>query len=164
MKRLYVATAMILTATLMQGCGFHLRGKVNLPPSLSEPYVSSTDADLKAQVEDMLRFSGSKPMTGPNGATAVIKLFDVQYQRLVRTVDARGKATSYVLSYKASYSATDNAGKALVAPQSVSEQRDYNFSASEVLAKEGEETFLRQDMERDAAQQIVRQLAAVASH
>jgi LPS-assembly lipoprotein len=163
MRRLYVVTAVILAAALMQGCGFHLRGQVKLPPSLSAPYVESTDPVLKTQVEDMLRFSGSNPVTGADVATAVVKLFDVKYERVVRTVDNRGKATSYVLNYTASYSAADKSGKTLVGPQSVNVQRDYNFDATQVLAKEGEEAFLRHDMERDAAQQIVRQLAAGAA-
>jgi len=42
----------------------------------------------------------------------------------------------------------------------VSRQREYTFDQFNVLAKEKEEEYLRDEMRRDAVQQILRQLAA----
>ncbi len=41
--------------------------------------------------------------------------------------------------------------------------RDYKFGGTQVLGKEAEENQLRQDMLRDAAQQIIRRLRAVST-
>jgi LPS-assembly lipoprotein len=144
-----------------QGCGFHLRGQVSLPPAFASTYVKSTDAALQTQVEEVLRISGTRPVSSATGATAIVNISDVQYEPVVRTVDERGKVSGYLLTYSVSYGAVDAAGNTLLDSQRIHLQRDYNFDPEQVLAKESEELFLRQDMEKDAAQQIVRQLGAI---
>ncbi len=161
MKRLFAILSISLTIALVQGCGFQLRGKFELPASLSALYVESRDASLNAEIEDMLRSSGNSPVRVEDSATAILKLFNVQYGRTVRTVDTRGKATGYVLNYSLDFNVMDRAGKTLLATRNVSLQRDYNYDSTQVLIKESEERYLRRDMKKDAALQIVRQLAAI---
>jgi LPS-assembly lipoprotein len=154
-------TLIIGLAVALQACGFHLRGHVALPPAFDATYVKSTDAALQNQIEEVLRVSGTRPAHSAAGATAILNITDVRYEPVVRTVDARGKVSGYLLTYTVSYGAVDAAGKTLLKDQRLELQRDYNFDPEQVLAKESEESFLRRDMEKDAAQQIVRQLGAI---
>jgi len=158
MKRLFAA--LLLSALVVQACGFHLRGTFNLPPSMKTVYVKSEDAALGVQVEQLLKQSGSSVIDESGTNAAIVKITNVNYERDVSTVDTRGKVTGYLLVLTASYSANDAAGKRLLREQRVRVQRDYRFDPEQVLVKEGEEEFLRQDMRSDAAQQIVRQIAA----
>jgi LPS-assembly lipoprotein len=160
MKRIFAA--LILSTVIVQACGFHLRGTFSLPPSMKTVYVKSADAALGAKVEELLKQSGSIIATATGESAAIVRITDVNLARDVSTVDPRGKVTGYMLVLSASYAVDDAAGKSLLRRQSLRVQRDYSFDAEQVLAKEGEEEFLRQDMESDAAQQIVRQMAATA--
>jgi outer membrane lipopolysaccharide assembly protein LptE/RlpB len=47
-------------------------------------------------------------------------------------------------------------------PQTVKVQRDHQFDRLNVLAKEREEQELRREMQRDAAQQILRRLSRIS--
>jgi outer membrane lipopolysaccharide assembly protein LptE/RlpB len=52
--------------------------------------------------------------------------------------------------------------KLLSEPQTVKVQRDHQFDRLNVLAKEREERELRNEMQRDAAQQILRHLSRIS--
>jgi LPS-assembly lipoprotein len=67
-----------------------------------------------------------------------------------------------VLSYATRFNVQNKAGEMLFNTRNVALQRDYNFDPTQVLAKEQEETYLRRDMQRDVAQQILRQLATIS--
>lgn len=153
--------AVVIVTGLMQGCGFHLRGVVTLPASVSVVHVSSTDQALQTQVEETLRISGAKVVPQAADATAVVNIADVKFGRTVRTIDTRGKVTGYLLSYTANFNVKSTAGKTLLDSEALGVERDYNYDSTQVLAKEGEEKFLRGEMERDVAQRIVRRLASV---
>ena len=159
MKRLL--TIFSLCALVLGGCGFHLRGQVDLSPALSSVYIRSSDADLKREVAGALRAAGSEVPQSAEVASATLKLSNVDFQRQVVTVDSRGKATGFRLVYKADFEAAKKGGGSLTGKRTVRAARDYDFDSTQVLQKEGEEDFLRSDMERDAAQQIVRQLSTL---
>jgi len=149
----------LLAAALASGCGFHLRGTVDIPAAMKNVQVSSVDPELGARLEELLRQSGANPAPGTKTASTVLRVTSARFDRNVSTVDTRGKVTGYGLVYTVNYSARRADGKTLFDGETLTLQRDYEFKSTELLAKEGEENFLRQDMERDAAQQIVRQLA-----
>jgi LPS-assembly lipoprotein len=162
MKRLGIILTISVAIALLQGCGFHLRGQVKLSSQISPLYVESSDPELAKQLEEALSASGNDAVESKGGAAAVLRLFDVRYERVIRTVDTRGKATGYVLSYATRFNVQNKAGEMLFNTRNVALQRDYNFDPTQVLAKEQEETYLRRDMQRDVAQQILRQLATIS--
>ncbi len=148
-------------AFIVSACGFHLRGKVELSKSLSNLYIESTDPALQAKVEDVLRFSGSTPVSDKSASSAVLQLSDINYDRIVRTVDSRGKITGYTLRYRSKFEVFDKAGESVLKSAPILLTRDFAYDSQQVLLKEDEELFLREDMEKDTAQQIVRQLGSI---
>ncbi|HEC12250.1 MAG TPA: hypothetical protein ENI80_03225 [Acidiferrobacteraceae bacterium] len=162
MKRVLTILTISLILAAVQSCGFHLRGKVQLSSKVSPVYVKSSDASFAGIMQEQLSSSGNAPAGSSDGAATVLRITNIKYNRIVRTVDTRGKVTGYVLNYELNFNVTDKGGNKLLADQRVQKQRDYNFDSTQVLAKESEETYLRQDMEKAAALQIIRQLAAIS--
>jgi len=135
---------------------------VQLAKNVAPVYIKSTDGAKSRALTNQLLASGNTPAGAPSGANAVLQLSEVKYRRDIRTVDTRGKVTGYTLVYTVNFNVTDKGGETLLANQQVSQQRDYNFDNTQVLAKESEETYLRENMEKDVALQIIRQLAAIS--
>ena len=65
------------------------------------------------------------------------------------------------LRMRVTYRITDGLAIELSSPQEISQTRDVSVTESEVLAQPAAEAFVREDMQRDIAQQLIRRLRAV---
>ncbi|MDH3692993.1 MAG: LPS assembly lipoprotein LptE [Gammaproteobacteria bacterium] len=161
--QLRLIVVLLATLALMQACGFHLRGKVDLPERLTSFHVDGKDPDLVAELQDALEFSGAEIVDGDAGATAVLELTDIAFLREVRSVDERGLATSYNLRYRVRFKIEENNGEELLKETTITLSRFLNFDSSQILQAEEEQEFLREDMQRDMVQRIMQRLATIAS-
>ncbi len=156
-----LALLMTLSAALFAaGCGFHLRGKVELSPELMNVYVEGSDPELVNDLKDSLDFSGATVVSSPASATSAVVL-ESRYERVVRTLDSRGLATGYVLRYDARFRVISSEGERLHESGVITLKRNFDFDATQVLQKESEEEFLREDMREQLIQQVMRQLSAI---
>lgn len=151
----------LVVAALVTGCGFHLRGKLPLPEQLKVIAVTGEDRAFKEEMVEALEASEAQ-VVDPAAARSVLELYDVTYERKVRTIDTRGKVTGYILSYRISYRVTDETG-AVLRETTLALQRDYNFDPEQVLQAEAEEEELRENMVEELVQRIMRQLVTVAA-
>lgn len=150
----------LVVAALVTGCGFHLRGKLPLPDQLTVISVSGEDLDVREEMIDALEASGARVVDEAE-ARSVLEMYNVTYNRNVRTIDTRGKVTGYILRYDISYRVIDREGKEL-RDTTLALQRDYNFDPEQVLQAEREEDSLREDMIEELVQRIMRQLVTIA--
>jgi LPS-assembly lipoprotein len=151
----------LLGAVLVAGCGFHLRGKVDLAPSLLEPYIRGPDPDINDLLADALEFSDARPVADESIASSVIDMYFARFARDVRTLDSRGLATGYVLRYRVEFRVVDADGEVLLPDAVIDMRRNFNYDANEVLQKEDEEEFIREDMQREIVQRMLRMLASI---
>lgn len=157
-----LALIVILGAVLaVEGCGFRLRGRVDLAPVMQTLYVESTERELTDELKEALRVSGSEIVEDPGIATAILRMQEIEYERIVRTIDTRGKVNGYTLQYTARFLVDDAAGETLYNEAAVQVQRNFDFDPTQVLQAENEEESLREDMRQDLVQQILRRLATV---
>ncbi len=154
---------MALAATVVSGCGFHLRGKVALSKNLTPLAISGTDDGLVSVLKEALEFSGTPVVDSAANAQAVLRLIKTKVRRSVRSTDSRGLATSYRLHYRVRYDVLNRAGDVIVKGTRLSQSRDLDFDASQILTKEDEQRFLIEDMQREIAQNILRTLSVLAS-
>lgn len=152
----------LAAAALLSGCGFHLRGNLPLPEQLKVIAVSSENRDVKDEMVKALETSGAQVVDDLAAASAVLDMYDVKFDRKVRTIDTRGKVTGYTLRYDVSYRVVNQEGKELRSTH-LAIQRDYNFDPNQVLQAEEEENSLREDMLTELTQRIMRQLVTIAS-
>ena len=147
----------ISAALLLQGCGFHLRGKVVLPEAVENVFVEGSDFDLVADFKDMLDFNGASVHDDAAGAASLMNI-ESEYKREVRTVDGRGIATAYTLVYRARVTVTGQDDEEIFKSDIIQQRRDFDYTADQALEKEDEEEFLMAEMRREIAQRILTQL------
>lgn len=158
----------VVAAVLASGCGFHLRGKIPLPEKLeviavTTPATHAIDvADVKEEMVSALEAGGAQVVSDPASARAVLDMYEVNFDRKVRTIDTRGKVTGYILRYDIKYRVVDAEGKQL-RDTHLALQRDYNFDPEQILQAEEEEDSLREDMVKELTRRIMRQLVTIGA-
>ncbi|MDX9884339.1 LPS assembly lipoprotein LptE [Thauera sp.] len=149
-----------LTALLVSGCGFRLRGPqaldfatvhINTPP----------ETELGAQLRRLIATSGTTTVTeDAEQAEARLQILGNNRGREILSLTGAGKVREYQLTQTLRFQLLDKAGKPLIPPTSLSARREYTFDDSQVLGKEQEENLLYRDMQADLVQQMMRRLAA----
>jgi LPS-assembly lipoprotein len=168
--RLQCAEAMLvlgLCAALLAtaGCGFRMRGAVEVAPGLGPTYVQSVvpHSEFVADLRRSLRAARVPLAEESAQAEAVLRILQEERGRRVLSVGAEGKAREYELSYTVSFEVRDPAARELLPLQRMVQTRAYAFDEQEVLAAEHEEATLYRDMQRQAARQILQRLAAATA-
>lgn len=152
---------LLLGVTLLAGCGFQLRGAINLPESIKSVYIISPDTKLRDDIADSLEANQILVVNDSTAGSAVIEVFEADYRREISTLDERGKATGYVLIYNASFMVRDSAGKALVPRSRTAARRDYSFNPDQLLSAEREEELLRDEMRGEVTYAILRKMSRI---
>lgn len=155
-------TILFLFASLLTGCGFHLRGNVDLPANYQRMAIEGVSpySELGVKLKRSLQANGVQVVEAA-GAQVILKLSKVSYQRRLLSVSAvSGKNVEYELHYSLNMSVHDRQGNVLVSEQPLQLLRDYVHDQNNVLATDNEEAQLRKDMERDMVGQILRRLQA----
>ena len=152
---------MVSTLLLLAGCGFHLRGNIDLPADLQRMYVDGTSkySGLGLELRRSLRANGVELVDKPGASQVTLKISAANYKRRLLSVSGTsGKTAEYELKYSLSISLQDRDGKVLLAPQTLRQRRDYTYDRDNVLGKGNEEARFRVEMERDLVRQILRRL------
>ena len=159
MKRLWLIG--VLAATLT-GCGFHLEGRRPLPESMKSAYVQATDmqTDFAQSLRKALLTSGSRPPSDKKTASSIVNILEDNVVRRTLSVSAQNKPNEYEITYTVRFSVTAG-DQELLAPQDISATRSYSFDETRLLAKEHEESILRQAMAHDLADRVIRQLSSL---
>jgi len=145
---------------LLAGCGFHLRGAVEIPQELTPLYIQSGGL-IGDAIEARLQGSDVKLTDEPAQAGMVLRIPRQRRRSRVVAVDRRGKALAYVLAYEFSFDAVDARGQTLVSRQDVVLDRTFDDNPNvSVLGKQLESDIIYQDMADDAADQVLLRLRA----
>lgn len=149
-----------LTALLLSGCGFRLRGPqaldfatvhINTPP----------ETELGAHLRRLIATSGTTTVTEDAAqAEARLHILGNNRGREILSLTGAGKVREYQLTQTLRFQLLDKAGKPLIPPTSLAARREYTFDDSQALGKEQEEALLYRDMQADLVQQMMRRLAA----
>ena len=99
--------------------------------------------------------------TKPMAAQVVLIVASQQLDRTVTAFNAAGRPREVQLRMRVTYRITDGLAIEISSTQEIVQIRDVSVTESEVLAQPAAEAFLREDMQRDIAQQLVRRLRAV---
>lgn len=147
---------LLALAVLVQpGCGFHLRGAVEFPPSLSPLYIQSGGAVGRA-IEARLHGSQVALSRSPADAGLILRILSEQRSSRVVAVDVDGKALAYALSYVVGFEVQDGDGNLLIPAQSITLERTFDDNPDvSVLGKQQESDIIYADLASDAADQVL---------
>ena len=153
----------VLAATLVLGaCGFHLQGHTPLPDVVKTPYVQTADrqSEFAISLERAMISSGAHPVEQKSRASVVVNIIKDDVVRRTLSVSAQNQPDEYELTYTVRFSVTAG-DKELLPPTDISNVRSFAFAEQLLLAKNHEETILRQDMAHDLADMVMRRLASL---
>ena len=174
---------LVLSLTLVAGCGFKLRGNFELSSALSQISIEGGNRSLNEKLREQLReqpheqLEPRRPQSGSAAAEAdsggaTLFISKSEFQRSVRTVDADGLATGYDYIYTVDYNVTGSEGAVLQPLATISQHRtlDYEpaqasiYEPAQALAIEEEEEFLKQEMEQEIILQLLRRLGRIPEY
>ncbi|MFB1492202.1 MULTISPECIES: LPS assembly lipoprotein LptE [unclassified Thiocapsa] len=141
------------------GCGFRLRGVVEIPAELNPVYIQAAgNSPVRAALVDQL--AGSDVVLAKTAVEAKLILRILSESRFsqVVAVDSGGRVLAYELHYLVSYDAVTPDGAQKVPGQTLDLVRNFDNPDVEVLGKQLEEALIYQDFARDAADRILMRL------
>ncbi len=146
----------------LAACGFHLRGRVALPPAMDRTYILGANDTLNNALRLDLLASGVRVVTQKKNASAVLKIENYGCQQSVLSLTPAGQVSGYLMVCSLGFSAKGTHGKWALPLTHLSVRRNYTYSVSQVLSKHDEVQRLQADMDRELASLIMLRLQAAA--
>jgi LPS-assembly lipoprotein len=147
------------SSLVLSGCGFHLRGKIDVPESLMRLHVKGTDIELKRDIEKSLKFSDIEIVEEGDNA-ALLDISNTTYLKEVNGTTSRGTASNYKMTYTVNYVVYDADGEVLQ-KDSVKQNRTLAYDVTRVLLFEREEQFLMEEMRQELVSFILRRMSKI---
>tara|TARA_R110000822_G_scaffold226254_14_gene359030 strand:+ start:12910 stop:13512 length:603 start_codon:yes stop_codon:yes gene_type:complete len=166
MKKLIRLTiASLLMATIVTGCGWHLRGTGQVADNISSVHISGQD--LQSEFYQMLaRSFKSNDIEVVRSATEAqysIVTLNYKSERRISTVSGGARASEYQLTESIDILILANDGTQLLPRTTLNTTRYLDFNENEVQSKTEEADLLRKEMRYDLTSQIIRRLNAVSN-
>lgn len=158
-------TAAAALAAAVAGCGFHLRGEIPGSAEAKTIYVTglSKTNPLYGNFSQILNYSGGIMAPRPADARAVVNIATARHLRRPITLSAQGRANTFDLIFRVVYQIQTPKGEVLVPEQEMEIRRDYFNDQSSPLGQGEEEALMRQEMEKEAAQTLLRRVVFLLS-
>jgi LPS-assembly lipoprotein len=155
-RRLFLALVLV-APVLLQGCGFKLRGSVELAPVLQVTYLQTQNpySGIAPPLREALQAAGAQLTEDLGQATAVLAILNERSERRVLSVGSGGKASEFELFEEVTFSLSDGQGESLLESQTLRITRALVFDETELLGKVSEAEQLREQMRRNLARQIM---------
>jgi LPS-assembly lipoprotein len=161
MGRVIMLLLLVAAVSGPLGCGFRLRGAVEIPPQLNPMYVESRGASgVRQAIWDRLTFSQVSLAPTAKDARVVLRILGESRRSRVAAVDRDGKVVASELFLTVTFDAIDGEGKPLVEAQTLDLSRTYRNPDVEVLGKQLEAQLIYEDLTQDAADRILDRLRA----
>lgn len=163
MKRSLSNVFVGLLLIVIAGCGFQLRGATDLPDSLQTMYIQgiSLKNGLGLELKRGLTRNGVSVVNSYQSGSAVLTILENKSERRVLSVDRDAKVSEYEIHSSVKFSVSDDQGQLLSEAQQVEAQRDYQFDQDQVLGKDEEEQLLREQLNQQLVQSILRRLSVL---
>jgi LPS-assembly lipoprotein len=159
-RHIAFSLAIVLFASLLGACGFHLREEARLPSGMQRVYVESADpfGPLKRNIERALERSGAKVEAAPGDGIAEIRLTSVTLAPIVRSVSANARVNEFTMLYHVELQITDAAGKVVLPKQVIEQSRVFTFDQTQAIGTGAEQDEIKKEMERDMVQVVLRKI------
>jgi LPS-assembly lipoprotein len=155
-KWLFLLSAVVA----LSACGFHLRGKPDLPFKTIYLSVAPT-SQVGIQLKRYLRAAGVTVIDDKKDAEATFQMLAESREQKILTLNTLGQVSEYMLYQRSTFTVTDSKGAALVRPTEIVLKRDMTYNPSQELASQAQMEILYKDMQSDLVQQILRRMSSI---
>ncbi len=149
----------VLMSASLIACGFHLRGAADI--SFSSIHIQGNTLIISKNLNKSLVLNAVKVLDTAENAELLLEMVGEESEKRILSLSGKGKVNEFELYYRVHYR-TRLAGEALWSQvQTVEARRDYSYSDANLLAKQGEEKRLNEDMQKDVTSGLIRRLSAL---
>ena len=141
------------------GCGFHLRGTSDI--AFNSIFIQGNTLIISKNLKKSLTTNGVKVLESADGAELLLETVGEENEKRILSLAGGGTVNEFELYYRVHYR-TRQASDALWSQvQTVEARRDYTYSDANLLAKQGEEKRLNENMQADVLGNLIRRLASL---
>jgi LPS-assembly lipoprotein len=157
--RLLAAVPLVITLVLA-GCGFHLRGSFNLPPTLTALTVDGREpySPLLVQTRELLKSAG---VATPDNAPYTLYVSEENQGKDRFTQNQNPLFDEFMLTHTATFELRRRDGTLITEPDEVGEMTLFQDDRSTASTKLNEENILRAELAQRLAVKILRRIQAV---
>ncbi|OGT11942.1 MAG: hypothetical protein A2X77_05445 [Gammaproteobacteria bacterium GWE2_42_36] len=147
---------------LLNGCGFHLVGTADLPPSLKTLYINSASpySDLTKTVRQMLESSHVQVVRNPKEAPLTLDLISENFATTQTTIGGNDQMQNYVATYSVTYDLKNAQGQMVAGPFTSQKQENITILQNEVITNSNKLTDAQQALTQKVAEDILFHLSA----
>ena len=154
----------IFLLLLINGCGFQLRGAVDLPQSLrvmqllpNQPY----DPFIRTLRQTLIQNGTTLTTEANNQDVTTLSIISQTFSERITAYGADGQANQSLIKLNVTYQLIDNTKKITLKKQSVMAERELTLNPRAILATDSERERLKKDLQQEAALRLVRQLSVL---
>lgn len=150
-----------ILAILMNGCGFHLRGMINLPTWLDRVAIinHSGNRNIEQALKTQLNVYDVQTVCDPGSAHYWLVIESDLFQEQVGSISASTTPRQYQLFYRATFHLQDSKGNIVMPTGQVVITRQITMNMDRILGSNDEQAITQKEMIRDAAIQILNRLS-----
>lgn len=164
MNRIVSNCILGLTLLTLAACGFQLRGQTTVSEELKTLYIQgvNTRQDVfGVELKRALMRNGIEVLDEYREGAALFTVLENRFDRHVLSVGSDAKVREYELEAQVIFQVTDDNGELIGTRQRVEARRDYQFDRNQILAMDEQERVLRQDLNKQMVQSVLRRLSVM---
>lgn len=165
-KCIVCGLSIVWFAIQVTGCGFHLRGMINLPQWLDSVYIESPvqHSALKNRLINQLEDYNVQVSHTPAYANYWLTIESEQFQQQIASISSSTTPRQYQLIYNVSFKLIDAKGKELIASRQIVVSRQITINNDRILGSDYEESITKNEMRREAASLILSRISKLQIH
>ena len=152
----------LILILLMNGCGFHLRGMIDIPPWLNNVSIvvqQQAHQDLVSLLKNQLQSYNIPVNDDPNLAAYWLVIESDTIQQQISGISSSTTPRQYQLIYTVSFKLQRAKAEDLIPLSNVIVIRQVTINGDRILGSNEEEALLKDEMKREAAIQIINRMS-----
>ncbi len=159
LRVLLCITLIASSLTSLVGCGFHLRGTSDV--SFSSIFIQGNTLTISKNLTKSLSTNGVKVLNSAEGAELLLEMVGEESEKRILSLAGTGTVNEFELYYRVHYRSKLAGAELWSQVQTVEARRDFTYSDANLLAKQGEEKRLNENMQQDVISNLTRRLSAL---
>lgn len=159
MLNLSLRALLFITIVSLIGCGFHLRGTSDV--SFSSIFIQGNTLTISKNLAKSLSTNGVKVLNSAEGAVLLLEMVGEESEKRILSLAGTGTVNEFELYYRVHYRSKLEGAELWSQVQTVEARRDFTYSDANLLAKQGEEKRLNENMQQDVISHLTRRLSAL---
>ncbi|HWU35935.1 MAG TPA: LPS assembly lipoprotein LptE [Methylovorus sp.] len=150
------AVIALLLSLVLTACGFQMRGTADL--AFKNLYMTGVSTTINAPLKKALAVNGVTIVKDKENAELMLEMVGEKTEKRILSLSGTGLVREFDLYYRVYFRLKDPDSELWGKEQMIEQRRDYSYSDAELLAKQGEEQRLYDDMRAEAARELLRRL------